>query len=104
MIGTIPITDEAQKERVERLKEMTPDKIAPMAVYLLSDEAKEVTGQIFAVRDNEIFLMGQNRPLRSIHRGEGWSPEAISEHAIPAFKADLYPLDRSQDIWPWDPI
>ena len=104
MIGTIPITDEAQKERVERLKEMTPDKIAPMAVYLLSDEAKEVTGQIFAVRNNEIFLMGQNRPLRSIHRGEGWSPEAIAEHAIPAFKADLYPLDRSQDIWPWDPI
>jgi len=104
MIGTIPITDEAQKERVERLKEMTPDKIAPMAVYLLSDEAKEVTGQIFAVRNNEIFLMGQNRPLRSIHRGEGWSPETIAEHAIPAFKSDLYPLHRSQDIWPWDPV
>lgn len=104
MIGTIPITDEAQKERVERLKEMTPDKIAPMAIYLLSDEAKEVSGQIFAVRNNEIFLMSQNRPIRSMHRGEGWTAETIAEHAIPAFKADLYSLDRSQDIWLWDPV
>jgi len=104
MIGTIPITDEAQKERIERLKAMTPAKIAPMAVYLCSDQAKEVTGQIFAVRNNEIFLMGQNRPLRSIHRGEGWTPETISEQAMPAFQPNFYPLDRSQDIWPWDPI
>ncbi len=104
MIGTIPITDEVQKQRIERLKTMTPAKIAPMAVYLCSDEAKEVSGQIFAVRNNEIFLMGQNRPLRSMHRSEGWSPETISEHAIPAFKPNFYPLDRSQDIWPWDPV
>lgn len=104
MIGTIPITDEAQKERVERLKEMTPDKIAPMAIYLLSDEAHEVSGQIFAVRNNEIFLMSQNRPIRSIHRGEGWTPETIAEHAAPALKSDFYDLARSQDIWPWDPV
>ena len=103
MIGTIPITDEAQKERIERLKEMTPAKIAPMAVYLLSDAAKDVTGQIFAVRNNEIFLMSQNRPIRSLHR-DGWTPEAIAEQVIPAFRPDFYPLDRSQDIWPWDPV
>lgn len=104
MIGTIPITDEAQRERVERLKEMTPDKIAPMAVYLCSELAQEVTGQIFAVRNNEIFLMSQHRPLRSMQRSDGWTAETIAEHAMPAFKADLYPLDRSQDIWPWDPV
>ena len=104
MIGTIPITDESQKQRIERLKEMTPAKIAPMAVYLCSDKAKEVSGQIFAVRNNEIFLMGQNRPLRSIHRGEGWTADSICEHAIPALKPNFFPLDRSQDIWPWDPV
>jgi len=104
MIGTIPITDEVQRQRVERLKEMTPDKIAPMAVYLCSEAAKDVTGQIFAVRNNEIFLMSQNRPLRSLHRGEGWTPETIAEHCIPAFKPNFYALDRSQDVWPWDPI
>jgi NAD(P)-dependent dehydrogenase (short-subunit alcohol dehydrogenase family) len=104
MIGTIPITDEVQRQRVERLKEMTPAKIAPMAVYLLSDAAKEVTGQIFAVRNNEIFLMSQHRPKRSMHRGDGWTAETIAEHCMPAFKSDLYALDRSQDVWPWDPV
>jgi hypothetical protein len=44
-------------------------KIAPLAAFLLGDSAKDVTGQIFAVRINEIFLMGQSRPFRSIHRG-----------------------------------
>ena len=104
MIGTIPITDEVQRQRVERLKEMTPAKIAPMAVYLLSDAAKEVSGQIFAVRNNEIFLMSQHRPKRSMHRGDGWTAETIAEHAIPALKSDFYALDRSQDVWPWDPV
>ena len=104
MIGTIPITDEVQRQRIERLKEMTPAKIAPMAVYLCAEASKGVTGQIFAVRNNEIFLMSQSRPQRSMHRSEGWTPETIAEHAIPAFKSNFYALDRSQDIWPWDPV
>ncbi len=104
MIGTIPITDEVQRKRVERLKEMTPAKIAPLAVYLCSDAAREVSGQIFAVRSNEVFLMSQHRPLRSIHRGEGWSPETIADHCIPALKPSFVPLDRTQDIWVWDPV
>lgn len=104
MIGTIPITDEVQKARVERMKTMTADKIAPMAVFLCSDLASAVTGQIFAVRKNEIFLLGQNRPLRSAHNDAGWTAESIAERAIPAFESDFYALDRSQDVWPWDPI
>ena len=34
MIGTIPIADEAQRERIEKLKTMTTAKIAPVAVAL----------------------------------------------------------------------
>ncbi|MEM7541246.1 MAG: SDR family NAD(P)-dependent oxidoreductase [Pseudomonadota bacterium] len=104
MIETIPVNDEVQAARVERMKEMTPAKIAPMAVFLLADAAKDVTGQIFAVRNNEIFLMSQNRPLRGAHNGDGWTPESIAERAIPAFEHDFYELHRSQDIWPWDPV
>lgn len=104
MIGTIPINDEAQAQRIEKLKEMTPAKIAPLAVYLASDKAKDVTGQIFAVRNNEIFLMGQSRPLRSIQRTDGWNPETIGTHAIPALTKHFYPLDRSQDVFDWDPV
>jgi hypothetical protein len=83
---------------------METSKIAPLAVYLASDASQDVTGQIFAVRANEIFLMSQNRPLRSVHRSEGWTPEAIAEQAIPAMRAHFYALDRSQDVFSWDPI
>ena len=94
----------AARARVAKIKEMTPEKIAPMAVFLVSDAASEVTGQIFGVRNNEIFLMGQSRPLRSVHRAEGWTPETVAEHAIPAMKPNFYPQDRSEDIFSWDPI
>ena len=104
MIGSIPTDTPDQKERVEKLKAMQTSKIAPMAVYLVSDAAKDVTGQIFGVRANEIFLFSQNRPLRSVARSDGWTPETIAEHAIPAMKSHFYPLDRSQDVFSWDPI
>jgi len=104
LIGTIPIQDETQAARVEKVKRMTPDKIAPAAVFLLSDAAAKVTGQIFAVRNNEVFLMGQSRPLRSVHRAEGWTPETFAEHGHPALAAHYYPLERSQDVFSWDPI
>ena len=103
MIGTIPIDDEAQRARVEKLRQMTPDKVATVAVALASDRAAHVTGQIFAVRNNEIFLMSQSRPLRGLHEGAGWTPESVVEHAFPAMQSQFYPLDRSADIFSWDP-
>jgi len=104
MIGSIPTETEDQKERVAKLKSLETAKIAPLAVYLSSDFSKDISGQIFAVRANEIFLMSQNRPLRSVHRAEGWTPETVGSHAIPALRAHFYPLDRSQDVFSWDPL
>ena len=89
MIGTIPTETEAEKARVEKIKQMGPEKIAPVCGYLLSDAAKDVTGQIFGVRKNEIFLFSQNRPLRSVQRSEGWTPQTIAEHAMPALKGSF---------------
>ena len=83
---------------------MTPAKIAPLAVYLASDAAADVNGQVFAVRNNEIFVMSQPRPLHSVHRGEGWTPQTVAEHAMPALKASLVPLDKSADVFSWDPV
>jgi hypothetical protein len=83
---------------------METAKIAPLAVYLASDAAAGVSGQIFGVRANEIFLFGQHRPVRSVHRSEGWTPETIGSHAIPAMQASFFPLARSQDVFSWDPI
>jgi NAD(P)-dependent dehydrogenase (short-subunit alcohol dehydrogenase family) len=104
LIGTIPTNTEEEKARVARIQAMGPEKIAPLCVFLLSDQAKDVTGQIFAVRMNEIFLMSQSRPIRSVHRSEGWTCRSITEHGMPALKASFYPLDRSADVFCWDAI
>lgn len=104
MIGTIPADTPEQQARLDKLKRMETAKIAPLAVYLASDAAQDVSGQIFAVRANEIFLMSQSRPLRSVHRAQGWTAEAIGEVAIPAMRAQFHGLDRSQDVFSWDPI
>ena len=104
MIGSIPTETPEQKARVERLQRMQTSHIAPLAVYLASDGAREVSGQIFAVRANEIFLMGQSRPLRGIHCAEGWTAQTIAERAIPALRSTFYRLDRTQDVFDWDPV
>lgn len=104
MIGTIPDDTPEQQARLEKIKQMKPEHQAPLAVYLGSDAAAGVTGQIFGVRMNEIFLFGQHRPIRSVHRSEGWTPQTIAEHMTPALQTSFYPLDRSADIFSWDPI
>ena len=104
MIGSIPTETPEQKARVDKLKSLTPEKIAAMAVFLASDAASEVTGQIFCVRGNEVFLMSQPRPLRSLHRDGGWTPRTLADQMLPAFRSDLYDLDVSADVFPWDPV
>jgi NAD(P)-dependent dehydrogenase (short-subunit alcohol dehydrogenase family) len=104
MIESIPAQTEAEKQRVERLAQMTPDKIAPLAVYLGSDAASGISGQIFAVRNNEIFLFNQPRPIRVIHRSDGWTPERLEAQLKGAFGASFTPLERSGDVFAWDPI
>ena len=103
MIGSIPTDTPAQQERVKRLQEMTPDKIAPLAVYLLGAEDRP-TGQIFGARNNELFVFSQPRPARSVHRDGGWTPEAIAGHAMPALKAGMTALEVSGDVFSWDPV
>jgi NAD(P)-dependent dehydrogenase (short-subunit alcohol dehydrogenase family) len=105
MIGSIPVETPEQKARVERIQQtMTAAKIAPVVVFLASDLASEVTGQIFAVRKDEVFLMSQPRPLRVAHKDGGWTPQTLAETMLPAFRSTLYPLDRSEDVFNWEPL
>lgn len=104
MIGSMPTETQEQQARVERLQKMETSKIAPLAVFLASDAAADVSGQLFAVRANEIFLMGQIRPLRGMHTAEGWTPQSVAERAMPALRPSFYKLDRSQDVFDWDPV
>jgi NAD(P)-dependent dehydrogenase (short-subunit alcohol dehydrogenase family) len=104
MVSSIPDETPEQKKRVEGLKKLVPEKVAPFVVALCADEARAVSGQVFGVRNNEIYLFSQPRPIKTAHRGEGWTPESVLETAIPMMQSEFYPLDRSGDVFTWDPV
>ena len=104
MVSSIPTETEADKDRVAKLKRMTPEKIAPLVAFLGSDKAADISGQIFSVRNNEVYLFSQPRPVRTLHRSEGWTAETLAEMLPNAFAGDLTPLERSADVISWDPV
>jgi NAD(P)-dependent dehydrogenase (short-subunit alcohol dehydrogenase family) len=104
MVDSIPNETPEQKKRVEGLKKLVPERIAPFVVALASDAGAQVTGQIFGVRNNEIYLFSQPRPIRTAHTSDGWTPETIAERVFPMFQNDFYPLHRSGDVFTWDPV
>jgi NAD(P)-dependent dehydrogenase (short-subunit alcohol dehydrogenase family) len=104
MIESIPTNTREQQKRVEGLKKLVPEKIAPLVTALVSDAGARVTGQIFGVRNNEIYLFSQPRPIRTAHSSDGWSAETIAERVFPMFANDFYPLERSGEVFTWDPV
>lgn len=104
LVGTIPDNTPEEKKRVEGLKKLKPELIAPFPVALLADQAAGVSGQVFGTRSNEIFLFSQARPIRSVQTSNGWTSQMALDVAIPAFAPSFYPLDRSGDVFTWDPI
>ena len=105
MTASIPAETPEQIKRVERIRAMSADKIAPLAAFFASDAAKDVNNQIFAVRRNEIELFSKPRPIRSMTKVEGWTLESIAEELIPAFAPSFARADEvSAHVFPYDPI
>lgn len=105
MIASIPVKDEASAKRMERFQTgMRADQVAQMAVALCADGAKDVSGQIFSVRGNEVFLFNQPRPIRAMARLEGWTPDSLLDHALPAMRASFTDLGGTMNVFPWEPV
>jgi hypothetical protein len=105
MIESIPVKDEESAKRVNRMRTaMRADQVAQLAVALCSPAAKAVSGQIFAVRGNEIVLFNQPRPIRQLADLTGWTPQKILDVALPALSSDFFDLGASADTFPYDPI
>tara|TARA_R110000851_G_scaffold59319_6_gene137273 strand:- start:505 stop:1422 length:918 start_codon:yes stop_codon:yes gene_type:complete len=105
MIASIPVKDEAGAQRVERIKNsMRADQVAQLAIALCADKAKTVSGQIFIVRGNEVILCDQPRPIKSVARMEGWTPESIIDQAFPAMEGSFFGLGASASVFPYDPV
>jgi len=103
LIGSIPTETDDQKARVEKLKQLSPAHIAPLVAFLSSDEAADVSGQIFGVRGKEIMVFSQPRPVRSVYNAEGWSVDSLSEMKG-ALQSSFTPLEVSADVFPYEPL
>jgi NAD(P)-dependent dehydrogenase (short-subunit alcohol dehydrogenase family) len=104
MVNTIPSDTPEGAARMKVNQRLEAAKIAPFTCALLTDAAKTVTGQIFGVRNNEIYLFSQPRPIRTAHRGEGWTVQACLDVALPMMQPSFFPLDKSRDVFSWDPV
>lgn len=105
LLASVPIRDEAHRARMDVLRtKMRPEQVAPLCTFLASDLSKDVTGQIFTVRGNEIALYTQPRPLRTAHNGNGWTTQGIADVMLPAFKRDFCPLVRHTEMFDWLPF
>jgi NAD(P)-dependent dehydrogenase (short-subunit alcohol dehydrogenase family) len=106
MIESVPgLSPEEQERYLEKRRQTTrPDQIAPLAVMLCSDAAKDITGQIFGARGNEVYLYSQPRPIRTLHRGDGWTPQALAEQLLPAWRSSFTPAERTRDVFGWEAI
>lgn len=103
LVGTIPTESEFAKARVEKVKQMSPDYIAPMVGYLASNDAADISGQIFGVRGKEIYLFSQPRPIRSAFNAEGWDYESLAT-LKQSFKSSFTENVISSELFNWDPL
>ncbi|GGD36876.1 dehydrogenase [Microbacterium faecale] len=97
MTGTIPIYADAWDafQRGEELPRVirrehalgSPDDVAPLIVWLVSEESADVTGQAIGIGGDRLTLFAHPVPLETRDRDDGWSAEEIRD----VWNAELAP-------------
>jgi len=96
MTQSVPVKDEAAAQRRQVMaSSIRPDQPAKLSIALISDAAKEVTGQIFGASGDNLILYSQPRPIVNLNKAEGWTPESIIAEALPQMKDKFYDLNRA---------
>lgn len=69
-----------------------PEDVAPMVVYLLSDNASHVTGQIYTAVGSRIAVWNQPQEIRSMRTDGRWTPELIADRIDEEIGQEEMPL------------
>ncbi len=69
-----------------------PEDVSPMAVYLLSDQSKHITGQVYSVVGNKIAVWSQPKEVRAMYNDTRWTPERIDEQLMATVKYERLPF------------
>ncbi|MDX6348489.1 MAG: hypothetical protein QOF84_3279 [Streptomyces sp.] len=70
-----------------------PEDVAAMVVFLLSDHATGITGQVYTVAGPKIAVWAQPRELRSAYaEGGAWTPQRIADCLPGTVGADPMPM------------
>jgi NAD(P)-dependent dehydrogenase (short-subunit alcohol dehydrogenase family) len=103
MTQSVPVPAEQREARQKTLKAMPPESVAVLAVWLASDAAKNVNGQVLGARGGEIFMFSQPRLARTLHRAGGWTPEQLAE-VMNGMEPLYEPLMAARQATPWPPM
>jgi NAD(P)-dependent dehydrogenase (short-subunit alcohol dehydrogenase family) len=60
-----------------------PEYVAPMTVYLCTDEAWNINGKIFAVSGGTVSLLHEEVPMRTLSKGAMWDVDELRD-LVPA--------------------
>jgi NAD(P)-dependent dehydrogenase (short-subunit alcohol dehydrogenase family) len=94
MTDSVPRDAEAAKRRDEMREVQSPVRPAELAVALLSDAAKHISGQTFGAGGYNLSIYSQPRPIATYSREGGWDAEGIVKDFFPRAEKDFTTLGR----------
>jgi NAD(P)-dependent dehydrogenase (short-subunit alcohol dehydrogenase family) len=71
-----------------------PEDVAALVVYLLSDQARDITGQVYTAVGRKIAVWNQPQEIRAMYAQESWTPEAIASSLPGAVGSETMPIFR----------
>lgn len=69
-----------------------PEDVAELIVYLLSDKAKDITGQVYTTAGKKIALWDQPHEIKTMYADDRWTAESIAERLPAQIGQDPMPV------------